>query len=165
MKRTVRLFAFALAALSGCRPSSSAQSLSTLRIIRVERQTMLTLGAKMPQPADFCNWSGETCNLKPGTFGGAKAMSLTKTESGLISQFHFDYGVISTDAVKVQIEDYTHRLGKPSKDLTTKEGDIDLREIEWSDSATSFHLFYKTGHAQVDASATLFDNALASPVH
>jgi hypothetical protein len=165
MKRTVRLFAFALATLSGCRPSNAGQSLNTLRIIKVERQTILTLGAKMPLSADFCDWSGETCTLKPGTFGGTKAMSLTKTESGLISQFHFDYGVMSADAVRVQIEDYIRRLGKPSKDSTTKEGDIDLREIEWSDSATSFQLFYKTGHAQVDASATLFDNALASPVH
>lgn len=124
MKRTVRLFALALIALSGCRPSNAAQSLNSLRTIKIERHTALTLGAKVPQSADFCEWSGTICTLKPGTFGGAKAMFLTKTESQLISQFHFDYGIVSTDAVQAQIEDYTRSLGKPSKDSVTKEGDV-----------------------------------------
>jgi hypothetical protein len=164
MKRTVRFFALASIVLLGCRPNNAEQSLNSLRIIKVERQTLLRLGSKMPESVDFCDWSGETCTLKPGTFGGTKAMSLTKTESGLISQFHFDYGVISADAVKAQIEDYTRSLGKPSKDSTIKEGDIDLHEVVWSDSATSFRLFYKTNRAQVEASATLSDNGLATPV-
>jgi hypothetical protein len=166
MNRTaVHLFALALLAIPGCRASNAAQSLNALRNIKVERHTMLMLGAQMPLATDFCDWSEATCTFKTGTFGGAKGMSLTKTKSGAISQFHFDYGAISTDAVKAQIEDYTQSLGKPLKDSTTKEGDFNLRELEWSDSATTFKLFYKTSPAQVEASALLFDNALAAPAH
>jgi len=90
-------------------------------------------------------------------------MSLTKTSAGLISQFYFDYGALSSEAVEKQIEDYTHRLGKPSNDLTTKEGAINVRKIEWSDSATSFKLIYKMDETKIEASAKLFDNVLAAP--
>ena len=162
MNTKVLFVVLLLASLSGCRRSKAVQSLNSLRVIKVERQTLLTLGAKLPQATSFCDWGEEICLFKPGTFGGAKAMSLTRTKSGLISQFHFDYGVLSADAVQAQVEDYTQRLGKPSKESTTKEGESVLREIEWSDSATSFRLFYRTDRAQVEASASLIDKALAA---
>jgi hypothetical protein len=162
MNRRVLIVAFVSLSLSGCKQISSAQSLSSLRTIKVEKQTLLTLGAKLPQATGFCDWNEEVCLFKQGTFGGVKSMSLTKTKSGLISQFHFDYGVLSADAVEAQIKDYTRRLGKPSRESTTKEGESVLREIEWTDSATSFRLFYKTDRGQVDASASLMDNALTT---
>ena len=165
MNRVIRFVALVLVALSGCRSSSAAPSLNTLRTIKVERQTLLTLGTKMPESANFCDWIGETCTLKPGSFGGTKTMSLTKTGSGLISQFHFDYGLISTESVNAQVEGYTRTLGKPSKDSIRKQGDVDVREVEWSDSVTTFQLFYKMCGTQVEASALLFDNALVAPVH
>jgi hypothetical protein len=118
----------------------------------------------MPSVADFCNWNGTTCNLKPGRFGGTKEMSLSTTQSGLISQFHFYYGVTSIDTVKAQIDDYTRRLGKPSKDSTSHLGDLDEREIEWSDSATTFKFLYRADQKQAEASAILLDNALAGPI-
>lgn len=88
-------------------------------------------------------------------------MSLTKTGSGLISQFQFDYGALSDDAVDAQIDDYTRRLGKPSRDSTVKNGKFDIRDLEWSDSFTTFDLSYKTGGKQTEASARLLDNALS----
>lgn len=91
-------------------------------------------------------------------------MSLTKTESGLIAQFQFDYGVMSTDAVNAQINDYSRLLGKPSRDSTSTIGDLDERELEWSDSATTFELTYKTDRQQTEASARLSDNALAAHI-
>ena len=79
-------------------------------------------------------------------------MSLSKTKSGLISQFHFYYGVTSINAVKAQIDDYTFRLGKPSRDSTTHSGEFDDRELEWSDSATTFKFHYRTDQKQAEAS-------------
>jgi hypothetical protein len=119
----------------------------------------------MPQTADFCNWNGPTCTFKHGTFGGAEGMSLLKTETGLISQFHFYYGVKSTDAENVQIDHYTRLLGKPSRDSKVKIGESDGRMLGWSDSATTFELSYKADRDQVEASAMLSDNALAASVH
>ncbi len=162
MKSTVGCFALALVSLSGCQTSSAAQSLNSLRVITVERQTKLTLGAKMPDSVRFCDWTGETCALKLGTFGGAKGMSLTKTESGLIRQFHFDYGMVSKDEAEAQIEDYIRSLGKPTKNSATRVGGDELREIEWSDPATSFKLVCKSSSAQAETSATLFDKALTA---
>ncbi len=92
-------------------------------------------------------------------------MSLTKTESGLISQFHFEYGVITEEALEAQIDNYTRSLGKPSKDSTARQGDVDLREVEWSDPATSFCLSYRMVGTQVEAAAVLFDNALVALAH
>jgi hypothetical protein len=164
MKRRTCLLALTLIAFAGYRSNGSAQSLSSLREIKIDRHTLLVLGGEMPSVADFCNWSGTTCNLKPGTFSGTKEMSLNKTKSGLISQFYFYYGVTSLDAVKTQIDDYTRRLGKPSTDSTTRSGDFDDRQLEWSDSATTFKLQYRADQRQAEASATLLDNALAGPV-
>jgi hypothetical protein len=165
MKKSACLFALALIVFAGCRSNRSAKSLDSLREVKIERRTILTLGGKMPSTADFCNWSGATCALKPGTFGGAEAMSLGKTETGLIYEFHFYYGVMSTDAVNAQIDDYTRILGKPSTDSKAKIGEFDVRELVWSDSATTFELSYKSDRKQVEASATLSDNALAGPAH
>jgi hypothetical protein len=119
----------------------------------------------MPPDVDFCDWSGATCELKPGTFGGTQGMSLSTTEAGLISQFHFYYGVKSTDAENVQIDHYTRLLGKPSRDSKVKIGESDGRMLGWSDSATTFELSYKADRDQVEASAMLSDNALAASVH
>ena len=149
----------------GCRSGKDAKGLSALRKIKIERQTMLMLGGKMPSAADFCSWSGATCTLRRGTFGGAETMSLTKTKSGLIAQFQFDYGTMSADAIKTQIDDYTRLLGKPSRDSTSKVGDVDERELEWSDPDTTFELSYRTDQERTEASATLFDNALAARIH
>lgn len=91
-------------------------------------------------------------------------MSLTKNESGLITQFQFDYGVMPTNAAKAQIDEYTRLLGKPSRDSTSTVGGLDERELEWSDSATTFELNYKTDQKQTEASATLSDNALAAHI-
>lgn len=90
-------------------------------------------------------------------------MSLSRTGSGLIYQFQFYYGIISADAMKAQIDDYTHLLGNPSRDSLSKAGQLDSRELEWSDSATTFELSYKYGtdQSQAEASATLTDNMLA----
>jgi hypothetical protein len=165
MKRPACLFALTLIVFAGCRSSRAAKSLDTLRDIKIERRTILTLGGKIPQASDFCDWSGATCALKPGTFAGAETMSLSKTESGLISQFHFYYGVMPYDAVKAQIDDYIRLLGKPSKDTTVKNGAFDVHELMWSDSATTFELSYKTDGKQTEASATLCDNALARAAH
>lgn len=165
MKRSACFFALALMVLAGCRSNSTAKSLDALREIKIESRTMLALGGKMPLNADFCNWSGDTCALKPGTFGGVEGMSLSRTEAGLISQFHFDYGVKSTEAVNEQIDHYTRLLGKPSRDSKVKIGEFDARELVWSDSATTFELSYKSGRNQVEASATLSDNALAGLIH
>ena len=163
MKRSAYLFALTLVIFAGCRPTSAATNLDALRKIRIEQQTILTLGGKMPQPSDFCIWSGTTCALKPGTFWGAKAMLLTKTESGMISQLQLDYGVLSDDAVNAQIDDYIRQFGKPSKDSTVKNGEFNVRELEWSDSSTTFDLSYKTDQNQTKASATLLDKALSRP--
>jgi len=165
MKIATYLLALLLTAFLGCRSNSSAQSLNALREIKIERRTVLTLGGKMPSVSDFCSWSGETCALKPGTFGGTKEMSLTETEAGLISQFYFYYGVTDIGAVQVQIDDYTRLLGKPSKDSTLRTGELDSRELEWSDSATTFVFSYKTDGKRAEASARLLDNALAGPIH
>jgi hypothetical protein len=102
--------------------------------------------------------------MKPGRFGGTKEMSLSTTESGLISQFYFYYGVTSVETVKTQIDDYIRRLGKPSRDITTRSGDFDDRELEWSDSATTFKFHYSTNQKQAEASATILDNALVGLV-
>jgi hypothetical protein len=150
---------------AGCRSNATAKSLDTLRRIKIERRTILTLGGKMPPDVDFCDWSGATCELKPGTFGGTQGMSLSTTEAGLISQFHFYYGVISTDAVNAQVDDYARRLGKFTKESKAKIGGFDAREIVWSDSVTTFELSYKADGRQVEASATLSDNALAGTAH
>jgi hypothetical protein len=128
-------------------------------------QTKLVLGVKMPDSTDFCIWSGAICSLKPGTFGGAKAMSLYKTESGFISQFRFDYGVMSNDAVYAQIDDYTRRLGKPSSDSTVRADEGGIHKIAWMDSATTFELTYKTSQDGTRASASLMDNSLAQRAH
>jgi len=88
-------------------------------------------------------------------------MSLNKTESGLISRFQFEYGVLSDDAVDAQIDDYTRLLGKPLRDSTVRSGEFDIRELGWSDSATTFVLSYKTDGNHTEASAKLLDNALA----
>ena len=161
MKRSAYVFVFASLVFAGCLPTSAATKLDALRRIRIEQRTILTLGGAMPQPSDFCIWSGPTCALKSGTFWGTKAMSLTKTESGLISQLQFDYGVLSDDAISAQINDYIHQFGKPSKDSTVKNGESEVRELEWSDSSTTFDLSYKKDGDQTKASARLFDNALS----
>jgi len=90
-------------------------------------------------------------------------MSLTKTESGSIYQFQFGYGMLSDDAVNAQINDYTRLLGKPSKDSTVKNREFNVRELEWSDSSTTFDLSYKTDRNQTEGSARLLDNALSRP--
>jgi hypothetical protein len=164
-KFTVGAAALTLMLFAGCRSKENAKGLPALREIKVERGTMLMLGGKMPSASDFCSWSGATCTLRPGTFGGTEAMSLTKTESGLIGQFQFDYGVMSADAVEAQVDEYTHLLGKPSRDSASAVGGLDERDLEWSDSATTFALTYKTDQKQTKASATLSDNGLAAHVH
>jgi len=98
-------------------------------------------------------------------FGGAEGISLSKTETGLISQFRFSYGVMSADAVNAQIDDYTRLLGKPSRDSKAKIGEFDDRELGWSDSATTFEISYKSEGKQFEASATLSDNTLAVLAH
>ncbi|HEY5382189.1 MAG TPA: hypothetical protein VIJ65_08030 [Acidobacteriaceae bacterium] len=163
MKRLAHLFAVTSIIFVGCRPTKAATGLDALRTIRIEKRTILTLGGKMPQPSAFCLWTGTTCALKPGTFWGAKAMSLTKTESGSIYQFQFGYGMLSDDAVNAQINDYTRLLGKPSKDSTVKNREFNVRELEWSDSSTTFDLSYKTDRNQTEGSARLLDNALSRP--
>jgi hypothetical protein len=160
MKKLNFLLALALIAIVGCQSNASAQSLNTLRRIRIERDTILSLGGMMPPVANFCKWSGRICVLKPGTFSGAAEMSLSETESGLISQFRFYYGVTTLDAVKARIDDYTRQLGKPSRDSTVEAGGFDNRNLEWSDSSTTFRFSYKTDGKQAEASAILFDNAL-----
>ncbi len=165
MKKRTSLLVLALIAFVGCRSNGSAQSLSSLREIKIERRTILMLGGQMPSGAVFCNWNGTTCNLKPGTFYGTKEMSLSKTELGLISKFHFEYGMTSIEAVNAQVDDYTRRLGKPSRDSTTRSGDFVNRELEWSDSATTFKFQYSTNQKQAEASATLLDNALTGLAH
>jgi len=161
MKTQAGVLALSLVLLASCRPSNDAKGLNSLREIKIERRTILRLGEKMPPAADFCNWTGATCSLRPGTFGGAERMSLTKTDSGLIAQFTFHYGVISAEAVNSQIDEYTRSLGRPSRDSTSKSGEVEERELEWSDSATTFDLCYKTDQNQTEAKATLLDNALA----
>jgi len=118
----------------------------------------------MPLPADFCNWTGAMCELEPGTFSGAEAVSLSTTEPGLIYKFQFYYGAMSPDAVLAQINDYTHTLGKPSKDVTLKTAEGGSRELVWTDAATTFKLSYKyaTDPNHTEASATLTDNALTA---
>ena len=162
MNRSAFLFALTLTVFTGCRSAGASGSLNALRRITIERGTILMLGGNLPPAADFCNWSGMTCTLKPGTFGGTAAMSLTKTDSGLIAQFKFDYGVMSSDAIQAQIDDYTRLLGKPLRDSLSKSGALDSRELVWSDSATTFELSYRyvIGQKQAEASATLSDNAL-----
>lgn len=150
---------------AGCRTNRTEKPLDALREIRIERRTILRLGGEMPQASTFCNWNGPTCTLNPGTFGGAERMSVSKTESGVISQFQFYYGVMSEDAVNAQIGSYTRLLGKPSRDSTAKTDQFDVRELDWSDSATTFELSYKTDRKQTEGSARLFDNALAGPTH
>jgi hypothetical protein len=163
MKRLACLSALTLIVFAGCHPNNAAKGLDALRKIKIERRTILTLGGEMPQASDFCTWSGTTCAFKPGTFGGAETMSLNKTESGLISQFQFDYGLLSDDAINAQIDDYTHLLGKPSRDSTVKNGKFNVRDLGWSDSSTTFDLSYKTDGKQTEASARLLDNALSKP--
>lgn len=165
MKRCSCVFVLTLIVFIGCRSNRAATSLDALREIKIERQTVLVLGGKMPPNADFCNWSGATCTLRSGTFSGAEAMSLSRTESGSIAAFQFDYGVMSADAVKAQIDDYAGRLGKPSTDSTVEDGEFHIRKLVWSDSATTFELSYKVRENQARASATLFDNALAAAIH
>jgi hypothetical protein len=165
MKRPGYLLALAIIAFAGCQSNGSAQSLNTLREIKIERRTVLTLGGKMPSTVDFCNWNGTTCALKPGTFSGTKKMSLSVTESGLISRFNFDYGVTTMDAVQAQIDNYTHLLGKPLRDSASAAGISDFRKIEWSDSITTFEFSYKADGSQAEASAILSDNALNASVH
>ena len=165
MKRPSCLLALAIIAFVGCQSNGSAQSLKTLREIKIERRTVLQLGGKMPTVEDFCNWSGTTCALKPGTFSGTKAMSLSVTKSGLISRLDFYYGVTTMGAVQAQIDNYTHLLGKSSRDSTSATGTSNLRKLEWSDSITTFEFSYKTDGSQAEASAILFDNALTASVH
>jgi hypothetical protein len=163
--------AFTLTGFAGCRSSTVSKPLDSLREIKIGRrtlfgrQTILVLGGKIPEASEFCDWSGATCSLNPGTFGGTESMSLRKTESGLISQFHFDYGVMSSDAVNAQIDDYIRRLGKPSSDSTAIDGGFDAHRLAWQDSATTFELTYKTDRNEIEASASLFDNSLARPAH
>jgi hypothetical protein len=157
------LFAFALITVAACAQNGDAPSLNALREIKVERQTILRLGGKMPQGVDVCDWTGTTCTLKQGTFGGAKTMSLTESESGLIARFCFYYGFMATDGMKEQIDSYKRLLGKPSKDSTVRKGSLDVRKVAWADAATSFDLSYKIGQTKAEASATLSDNALARP--
>jgi hypothetical protein len=160
MKKSFRLFALALIVFAGCRSNSTAKSLDILREIKIESRTILKLGGKMPPTSDFCNWNGATCTLKPGTFGGAEEISLNTKDMGLISQFHFYYGVMSTDAFNAQVDDYTRLLGKPTRDEKVKIGEVDTQELVWSDSITTFELSYKSNGKQVEASAMLSDNAL-----
>jgi len=167
MNKIAFLFALTLTVCTGCRSAGAAGPLDALRKIKIERETILMLGGNIPPVTDFCNWRGMTCTLKPGTFGGTAAMSLTRTKSGLIAQFQFDYGVMFSDAIQAQIDDYTRMLGKPSRDSISKSGSIDFRELTWSDSSTTFELSYKyvTGREQAEASATLSDNALTEHHH
>jgi hypothetical protein len=171
MKGLAYVCAFTLMGFAGCRSGTVLKPLDSLREIKIGRstlfgrQTILVLGNKMPEGSDFCDWSGATCSLKPGTFGGTETMSLCKTESGLISQFHFDYGVMSNDSVDAQIDDYTRRLGKPSSDSTVKNGDVGFHRLAWQDSATTFELTYETDPKKTEASASLFDNSLAHVAH
>jgi hypothetical protein len=158
--------------IAGCRSSTVSKPLDSLRAIKIGRttlfgrQALLVLGGKMPESSDFCDWSGATCRLKPGTFGGTQTMSLDKTESGLISQFHFYYGVESDHAVAAQIDDYTRRLGKPSSDSTVKSGEFDVHKLTWLDTTTTFEVTYKTDRkGTTEASAFLFDNSFAQPSH
>jgi hypothetical protein len=164
MKSIAFLFALTLTVSAGCRRAGGAEPLDALRQIKIEIGTTLILGGKMPPAPDFCNWSGTICALKPGTFGGTEEMSLSRTESGLISQFQFYYGSLSSDAVQAQIDNYTHTLGKPSREVTSKTGGVSSRELVWSDSATTFELLYKytTDQSHAEASAALTDNALAA---
>jgi hypothetical protein len=155
----------------GCRSGAVQKPLDSLREIKIGRstffgkQTVLVLGGKMPAHSDFCDWNGATCSLKPGTFGGTESMSLCKTDSGLISMFHFEYGAMSNDAVNAQIDDYTQRLGKPSSNSNVGNGGTEVHRLAWADSATTFELIYKTGPTDTVASASLFDNSLARPAH
>jgi hypothetical protein len=165
MKRTAYLFAITLLVFAGCRSNGAAKPLSRLREIKIESHTLLNLGGKMPPTSDFCIWRGTTCTLKPGTFGGTEGMSLGTTEAGSISDFHFYYGAMTTDAVNAQIDDYARLLGKPSGDSHVKAGDVDTRIIRWSDTATTLELSYKSTPNQVEASAAIFDNALAKSLH
>jgi hypothetical protein len=151
----------------GCRPGPVLKPLDTLREIKIGRatlfgkQTILVLGGKLPESSAFCDWIGATCILKPGTFGGTETMSARKTDSGLISQFHFDYGVMSKDAVEAQIDDYTYRLGKPIIDSSARNGEVGVHKLVWADSATTFELAYETDPQGTKATALLSDNALA----
>ena len=164
MKSLALGFALALTFFAACQSARAAGNLDTLRQIKIEKGTILILGGKMPLDADFCNWTGAICALKPGTFGGAEAMSLRTTEPGLIYEFQFHYGAMSSHAVQAQINDYTRTLGKPSKDVTLKNAEGGSRELVWSDSATTFELSYKytTDPNRAEASATLSDNALVA---
>lgn len=162
MKRIALGFAFALTVFAACQSAGAAGTLDTLRQVTIEKGTILILGGKLPSDADFCNWTGAMCELKPGTFGGAEAMSLSTTEPGFIYEFQFHFGAMSSDAVQAQINDYIRTLGKPSKDVTLKNAEGGSRELVWSDSATTFELSYKytTDQNRTQASATLSDNAL-----
>jgi hypothetical protein len=164
MKSIAFVFALTLTVSAGCRSTGAAEPLDALRQIKIESGTILTLGGKMPPAADFCNWNGTICALKPGTFGGTEKMSLSKTESGLISKFQFYYGSLSSDAIQAQIDDYTRTLGKPSREVKSKTEGVNSRELVWSDSATTFELSYKytTDQNHAEASAALTDNALAA---
>jgi len=155
----------------GCRSGAVQKPLDSLREIKIGRstffgkQTILVLGGKIPARSDFCDWTGATCSLKPGAFGGAESMSLGATDSQQISMFHFEYGTMSNDAVNAQIDDYTQRLGKPSSDSNVRNGGTEVHRLAWADSATTFELIYQTGATETVASASLFDNSLARPAH
>src|ERR1700761_5672895 len=94
---------FTLMIFAGCRSATAPKPLDSFRDIKIGRstlvgkQTILVLGGKMPESSDFCDWSGTTCTLKPGTFGGTETMSVRRTGSGFIYQFNFDYGALSND--------------------------------------------------------------------
>jgi hypothetical protein len=164
MKRSASFILLTLVAFAGCRSIRTAKSLDTLREVKIERGTILTLGGKMPPTTDFCNWSGAVCTLKPNTFGGTESMSLSETETGQISQFHFYYGLMSIDMVDAQINDYTRLIGKPPRDSKVKIGEIDVHRVKWTDSTTTFELTYKSDQQQIEGSATLSDNSLTKPI-
>jgi hypothetical protein len=126
-----------------CKANDPSRPLNVLREIKVERATKLRLGEKLSEGSDFCTWRGTTCTFKPGSFGGAEMMFLNETESGLVAQFHFYYGLIDSNGMNRQIRSFAKLLGKFAKDSTTKIGPYDVREVEWSDDLTSFDLFFK----------------------
>jgi hypothetical protein len=159
------LFAFVANTIAACATGTPQHPLDLLRQIKIESQTKLNLGAKLPDGSDFCIWRGRTCTLKLGSFGGAQMMFLNVDQSGLIEQFHFYYGLVDSDRVHEQVGEFTTLLGKPAVDSTVKLGAYEIREVGWDDGITSYDLLFKTDGANIEESSVLSDNKLARRAH
>lgn len=153
MKESVIIFVFLL--LPGI--TTLARQSPIFRTIDLNAGRSITLGEEFSKVEDLFVKVGSGYKLKPGTFGGAKSITVYLTRANRIKSIHFEYepGV----SLNTYLGSYVRMLGKPSGRSGLDALSMQVELIFWEDEKTKFELMKKMEREEISVSSALFDRS------